>query len=465
MSVHTLQIVDSIATSPATRLDLNDGTIWKCTLFDAPPPRLRRAMSNNAMGDGAFVSSSQYEPRKIVARFQVFRSTRDLVAVQLQTLARELDRSDNYLKFQHDTATKPVFFKLFRSDMSAIRDIPGQSAAYECEVELLAQPFGTGTLETLGPYTVNQDPAAGSNGCFFDVTGVIGDVAAPCVMLNTSRLAGGVMSVRQHGVPADLVFFEQAESCTLGTDTTNPASGTDAAMSGAANSNFVRTSFATATMQTRITWDNSGQTAAQRKAARGTYRLYVIVRRSDGTSTMTARCINSTASGETVTIPASVNRQAVSLGTISFGGGRKRIGLADDTNPAELGGIAIQAARPSGAGTLDWDAVLLIPADERLLMWQSATTSAGFDTALDGHNEDVRYYDSGADIFAGTGDAQEPSLAASGGFPSLVPNQTNRFFHLGGVFTAGELTVPVTDSESWTLYYWPQYLYIRPAAS
>lgn len=418
-------------------------------------------MSQNAMRDGVFVSSSQYEARRIVARFQIFKASRDLAAVQLQLLARELDRTDNYLKLQHDGASKPVFFKLFRSDMSAIRDIPGQSSAYECEVEFLAEPFALGLREDLGPFTVNNDPAHASNGLFFDVTGIIGDVSAPAVMLfDTALDRYGYLAVRQHGTPGDLTFWKQCESMTLGADTTDPGGGPDAAMSGAGTNNYARTSFATTTtMATRV----SGEIEAQSNEAKGRYRILAAVRRSDNTSVMTARWRASGGNviGETVTIPLTAERQLLDLGIYEIlEGAPDLIGYGEATQVNI--NIALQAARSSGAGTLDWDFVAAIPADESMLVWDVGTNGAPI--VLDGYSGGM--YDTsetGADLtglFDGTG-IVVVSHPVSGGFPQLVPNQTNRIY----VLTSNSTAHAKSANTDVSVAYWPRYLYIRPSAT
>ncbi len=463
------QIVDSIASSPTTRLDLNDGTIWRCNDFDAPPPRLRRAMSQNAMRDGVFVSSSQYEARRIVARFQIFKASRDLAAVQLQLLARELDRTDNYLKLQHDGASKPVFFKLFRSDMSAIRDIPGQLSAYECEVEFLAEPFALGLREDLGPFTVPNDPAE-TSGLYFDVTGVIGDVSAPCVLVNTGdHRGGGWLGVRQHGTPSDMSWwFVQAEDCvTNGLDTSQAAGGPDATMSGTETNNYMVTDYSVAsTLSTRLRIIDTSLTDAQAAALTGTYRIFAVVRRSDNTSVITIRCATAGATGSTVTLPMSTSRQMVNLGLFSFEPPTPAVGRL---NSSPLGRDQIEinfaSGRTSGAGSLQWDYFVLLPCDAASLAMTGPTALFGDELVIDGPSDAVYYTEDGADPLGAGARSTGSAEAVSGGFPSLVPNQTNRFIYLAGDLSSSPVTQDVTDEAEFTAYYWPRYLYIRPSAS
>lgn len=468
MSADVIQFVDSIDASPTVLLDVNlDLNPWICRLITANPPRLRRAMSSNAMRDGVFVSSSQYEARTVLLDLEVLDTTQDLGAAQLQALARVLDRDDVFLKWQPNGASKPVFFKLYRSDISAIRDIQVSSRAYRAvQVELLAEPFALGLMETITEAGLRQNPTL-TNGCVLDVTGVLGDVPAPCIIevdaaASTDYWAQGMIGVRQHGTPSDLGFFVQAESCTLGTNTTNPGGGPDAAMSGAGANNFVRTSFATASMVTRLTVvppDALVSTAAG-VAIRGTFRLIAAVRRSDDTSVITVRAGQNSIYQPTATIPLTTTRQYVDLGAVSFGT-NPRLGY-DAEGPIDIlswCSVSIQAERVSGAGTLDWDVFYLVPADEACVTWGTPDIVVGTGKLyLDGINDAIRFIDGTTEAGRGVGFA--------GSLPSLVPNQTNRF-----VVLVTEINWSLADvtfgsaSDVISFHYWPRYLYVRPSAS
>jgi len=474
MGFDVIQFVDSIASSPTVRLDINDGSTWRTTSFAAPPPRLRRAMSSNAMRDGINVSSSQYDARTITLGLTLVHTTEDNKATELQKLARELDRETNFLRYQPTGATKPVFFRLYRSDMSQLEQFTGTpSAIAKPTIELLAEPFFLGLRETLGPFTVNNDPAAGSNGHYFDVTGVIGDVAVPFIFVNTGTHNGnGTIALRQHGTPSDMAswMMAQAESCTLGTDTTNPGGGPDAAMSGTGTNNFVRTSFATAaTMTTRITKTLTLSDAAG-LALRGKYRLLAVVRRSDNTSVMTAQgSIGTTLYtnvGPIVTIPLTTSRQLVDLGAIVAGAPIERVGRYGAVEIPSLNFLAsIAAARSSGAGTLDFDYFILLPADESYLTFDGLFNTTA-EMVVDGTLESAYQTEDGIDPFLATSSAITWWFSVTGGFPSLVPNQTNRVFYVIGAHTAGPGNViNKADVATVSVHYWPRYVFVRPSAT
>lgn len=473
-----LKFVDSIAASPTTRLDLNDGTTWKMRDFNAPPPRLRRAMGSNAMTDGGFVSSSQYDMRMLFAGLNVKTASADATATQLQLLARELDRASNFLMYQAQGMTKPVFFVTSRSDFSALEAVRAQETLKLPSIDILAEPFALGLRETLGPYTVNNDPAHATNGHFFDVTGVIGDVAAECVISNTgTHRGGGYLSVRQHGTPADMAatFFVQAESMTNGTDTTNPGGGPDAAMSGTGTNNFKRTTFATAAaMEGRLTYTDS-LTDAEGLALIGEYRILAVLRRSDNTSVMSVQVTayggGSGGVGDTIELPLATNRMVIDVGIFSFRPPVERVGRHNSAQiPVTTFELNASASRDSGSGTLDWDYFVLVPADEACLILQSSYGASTDELIVDGLGEAFYLTEGGVDPFAATSSITGSAFNASGSVPRLVPGRTNRFVYVVADLSSGEgvgspFSITKADAATVSVNYWPAYLYVRPSAT
>lgn len=477
MSVDVIKFVDSIAASPTTRLDINDGVTWRTSRFEAPPPRLRRASSSNAMRDGINVSSSQYDSRVLTLGLTLVHTSEDAKATELQKLARELDRADNFLMYQPTGATKPVFFRLYRSDMSQLEQFTGlPSSLGKPTIELLAEPFAIGLRETLGPYTINNDPAAASAQMYADVTGVIGDVASPLVITDTSRgPTSGLLAVRQHGTPSDLTFLWQAESMAPGTDTTNPGGAADATMSGTGTTNYLRTTFATtATMTSRVSLVplSTVPTTAQGLAFKGRYNLYACVRRSDNTSVMTAAiAMPGKSDTSAVPIPLTTSRQMVMIGQVSLTVPAERVGYGASTPGAVTldaglsAGISVKAARSSGAGTLDWDYFALIPADESVVVWSSPGATAPDVGVIDGYAGMIYRTEGGTgSIFAGTALLNSKFAEnVAGGIPRLVPNQTNRLYFISGGFGTSGGGQSKSETNALTVDYWPLYLYVRPA--
>ncbi|WP_163168111.1 hypothetical protein [Arthrobacter sp. Alg241-R88] len=463
-----IQFVDSISATPTVRLDINDATAWFCQNFSAPPPRLRRSESSNSMRDGGVVSASSYENRTLEVELTLVNaSTEDAAATEMQKLWRELDRPTNYLRYQREGMTKPVFFRLFRSDAADLEELWTTPIARNITLELVAEPFALGLRESLGPYTVTNDPAAGSNGCYFDVTGVIGDVRAPVIVHDASRTVGhGILASRSRGTPSDLVWFKQLEgtNVVLGTDTTNPGGGPDATMSGTGTNNYVRTSFTTnATMVARVEWQafNELTTSAQRLAIRGMYRMVVVVRRSDSTSDINIKL----QTGVSTVVPKTTARQMVDVGIVHIGTRQgTSVGYGVDGAGTVPEGQQLQAERTSGAGTLDWDCLFLVPADEQQLQWvQTNLVGTTLDTLIDGVRNTVTSLDGATLPTAANPILWPTAVTVSGAFPAVSPGVTNRFYYLQAVSQSGAMTKGNTSS--FTLYYWPSYLHVRPVTT
>jgi len=462
------KFVDSIAAAPTVRFDFNGGIVdlqRVGTVIEMPP--LRSAWADNAMSDGGLQSSSAYGLRTIRLH-ALISGDADTVATSLQTLFRECNREDNYLLWHPRGASKPVFFKTFRAAPEALEMTEQSVGVWRVRCAMQAEPFALGLRETLGPFTVNNDPAAGSNGLFFDVTGVIGDVAADVVLIDrTATRSLAYLAVRQHGNPNGFNFWMQAESMSAvgGTDTTNPGGGPDAVMSGTGTNNFMRTTFATlATMAGRLVGTPLANTADDR----GRFRLIAVVRRSDATSDMQIQGALGPVTGAVLTIPKTTARQAIDLGLFSPDYSiPDRLGGYAPLSRGSSAGINLSAARSSGTGTLDWDFIALIPCDEATLIYANGTTADDTtpDGVIDGGQTAYFSITSGADPWA-TGPSGLPLAdSLAGSCPQLVPNQTNRFYSLFMTAQSGYMGMTKTASASIEVHYWPRYLFIRPSAT
>jgi len=368
------QFVDSVAASPTVRLDLNAGLLRIGDGFDLSPAPVRRSIASSMLTDGEQITGWTYGNRTLVLPVQLLTSSADEAATQLQRLGRELARDSNILRVQ--LGTVPYFFRTFAAPDYTFKMLKTLVELGKATLEIPADPFAYGLREDVAVGVVTNNPAAATRGGFFDVTGVKGDVPAPLIIkdISSGLHPFGILATRSRGTPSDLVWFAQAEDIavvTAGTDTTNPGGGPDAAMSGTGTNNYLRTDFATATMQTRLTWSiGNGLTDGQKKAIRGTYRVFVVVRRSAAASVMTARTSwdaswsGADANGPTVTIPQSTSRQLVDLGLFNIGPEKEvRPGRFGSEAPLLAQQIRIEAARTGAAENLDWDLILLVPAD------------------------------------------------------------------------------------------------------
>lgn len=456
MALDTLKFVDSIASSPTTRLDLNDGSLWYVREFYAPPPRLRRSLTTNAMTDGAYATSSTYDNRVITVVLDLVSTTEDINATELQKLARELDRSTNFLQYKPDGATSPVFFRTERADFAELVDFNAALAYRQLTIEVVAEPFALGLRETVSVGTVNNDPAAGSNGCYFDVAAPKGDVAAEIVLgvvttgSDYNRL---YLAQRTTGTVTDLTLV-QAESMGLSTETTNPGGGPDAAMSGSGTNNYRRTTFAGAGTYDRLSYTPS--TTALKNALTGTFRVLVCVRRTSATGTIVAWVSTGSDTGEQVTLPATTDRVLVDLGVVSRAKPRDGVINVDP--------FTFWAQQTVAGSNLDWDYAAFLPADEALLVTERTAGASASPRVIDGERDAV-YQSSAVDVFAGTAQVNASTNTFTGGIPSLLPNVTNRFLMTTSGNAPGDYGITKTDTYAVTLYYHPAYLYVRPATT
>lgn len=464
-----LAFVDSIATSPTVRLDLNaaDGTGFKCMLegTDFGMPSLRRATSGTLLADGEHVSASAYGNRVLTLQLDLSHLGKDAAAAKVQLLARELNRSANFLRYKADTSDEVTFLTL-RSPIS--RSVWDQ-VDMAFTVQVLAQPFALGAKASLTLVTVTNNPAAATNGSYIDITGIKGDVETPAQVL-LKGLDGGstfhadlIIGTRRRGTPSSAVFFLQCESMATHSDTSLP--GNDAAMSGA-GSNYARTTFTTPAMTLRLT--ASPFPAAAGVDLRGTYRMYAMLR-GNNASTFEIRwdleAGSATYSSPTFThVPlSSTNRTLVDLGQVTMPLGADPVydGYSG-TEKSIVGAILrLNAGRTAGAGNLDWDYLALVPDDpERGDDWMSMRLSLTQDCVIDGPNDMIH-----PQTVAATTLPSAPTISRSGRVPMLSPGVNQRWIMLrpdrAGVDAVyGDRIGATFDA---TISYWPRYLLVRPS--
>ena len=451
---HAVQFVDSIAASPTVRLSINSGP-FNCYRFDAPPPPLRLAAAENMMRDGGFVSSSSFGDRTLSAGIQLVGSNEDAWAADWQTLVRELNRPTNIIRYLPEGATSPVFFKTYRAAPEDLAELVSARPRREVSIPVRAEPFALGLRETIGPRTITNDPASGTHPCYTDLTGIVGDVAAPLLIKSeTSGTEPQGQWIASTSTQLPSPAFLQCESMTLGTNTTNPGGSADSAMSGSGSTNFVRTSFSNAAMVTRLT--------CAVPTVGGRYRALVAARETGSGSQFYARGFFRGHYGPRVAIPFGPSgavgfRRLVDLGVVHIP--RGLVGETDTPNPTHSAlTFSIEAERTSWSDSLDWDCLTWLPVDESSLYATSTTLNSGghlFDGTGSGRFDS---YASG-DPLAGTAvDMGRDATEVSGSFPYVTPNVTNRVHMLTWRNT-------VATTRDVTFYYWPRYLHVRPATT
>lgn len=451
-----IRFVDSIAASPTVRLDLNDESSFWVKSFNAAPPRLRRSVAANAMRDGINVGSAAYDGRTLTLEVEIRKSSQDSGATEMQKLWRELDRPTNIIQYQPQGASKPVFFRTFRSDASSLADVIAQAAMRELTVEILAEPFALGLKETMGPYTVSNDPT-GTNPTYVDISTILGDVETPFVYWDTATGYARRWVVAAHTTSALASPWVQAEGMTLGTDTTNPGGGPDSLMSGTGTNNYLRTSFGTnANLTTRLTW-------APTSAPRGRWRAQGYLRRSGSTSTLTVQM----GSEPAVVVPSAVNaRIMVDLGLVSFyETDPGRVGYSSVSAANAGSSVTFQASRSGGSDTLDWDGFLLLPVGGQAgeVDWPTQMCVAGgVSQVIDGIREGLATQSVAGDPTTGAGTVDSGANPATGAFPTLLPGAVNRLqvvpFNSTGNSAKAATTVV-------NIAYWPRYLHVRPVST
>lgn len=468
----TIQFVDQMSASPTVRLDLNSrvsGLLVGVDGIDLSPPPLRRAVVSTLLTDGEAIPAAAYGNRTIKLPIVLFATSADTGMTVLQNLARELVRTTNILKVQLAGASSPVFFRTYAAPdytLAMLRLLPATKTSVTLEIP--AEPFAFGLKETIAPVTVTEDPASGTNPMRWDITGVKGDVETPLVLtLPTGNLYDSgdpisVLAARRRGTVANVPFFVQAESMTLGTDTTLP--GNDANMSGS-GSNYARCSFGTNSSMVRRVYLDAFPTTIN-VDSRGRYRVFALLRRSSATGAIGVQ-LGYTASGSPILVqndevPTDLTtaRCHADLGLISFPTGQDPV--TDGYSGAELSVkgryIELRATRTSGSSNLDIDYLLFVPADDSLALidWGDALQTTD-EFVVDGTREMIYTQTTSDEVYGSL-----PSVVA-GGFPMITPNVTNRIYWIR---RAGRgATVTKSETTSIAVSYWPRYLFVRPAST
>lgn len=478
MANDVVRFVDSISASPTTRLDLNDGTTFTLrAAILADPPQIHSSISSNAMTDGGYQSSSQYGYRSIHLELILNVATQDAAATALQNLHRELDRETNYLKWQPDTATAPVFYKTWRTSPVQIIDQPAARAVYYVVLEIPADPFGSGLLETISAGTV--DTATG----YFDVASasIKGDVEAPIILVDSAPTSGGTFTsanayvrhllARSTRSATDQPTIVQCSTLTMGTDT--------AVSSSDALTTF--TSTASSAALTVLKWSPTGTTAA---AMNGRYRLMVGVTITATTSSATFYAAAKYGSGGY----ASFDAETTFAETVDPSGTQKFLwdfGIVEFTRPVSTSltmapYVELRAGCTSTTATktIRWDFLYLVPADEALAMSASLFLPAGsmpsggtYPTSspllFDGIGDVVQIVSS-TSIFSTATPVLPGWVNFNGSIPKIKPGSANRFFYMryvSNIAASPPFAEYGSGSGTLTLYYYPQYLHARPATT
>lgn len=466
----TWQFVQDMASaSPTVLLDLNTTGLRVARGYNLDPPKYDRGFVGGPLRHGQRPTRAVASNRTLRIPLELNQTSGDAAATALENLGRQL-AVDNILKVQLDNASSPVFFRTFgHPDYAAqvragffVRDT-------HLELEIAAEPFAYGPrVEVTGsPFTVANDPAAGTNPCRFDITGVLGDVPTPLLLVATSTGASGTPSglvskrvhvaTRRRGTPSGYSNLMQAEAMGLGT---NAAVTADVAMSGGSKA---RISFGTPTNSLRLQSVFPANNVSTVEA-RGEYRVYAKLAKTVATDPVTVQL------GYGATSAAAIMNDAVTLPTANTGPWLVDLGLVPVpawADPVTLGFSGVQtkvilpfiglwAARASGTTNLDVDYLYFMPADEpTTVIAQFPATDNVY--AIDGTT------DAGGAVYSVTAALDEiittataPQVVGGGGFPELMPGATNRIHLLRQVDPFGAVDA-LTNTTTVRAYYWPRW--------
>lgn len=450
------------------RLDLNSGGLMVAdTGIDLSPPPLRRSVVSSMLSDGDRIPATAWSNRTLKLPIQLVAATVDSAATQLQALARELVRDTNILRVR--LGTVDCFFRTFAAPDFAFT-MPKLLAQFgEADLSIPAEPFAYGLRETVSA-TINNDPAAGSNPQYVDVTVTKGDTDTPMILhLPGTNLAStrSYVAVRSRDLSGSFYALQAETATVLGTDATLLSH--DAALSGS-GSNAVHISYATSTS---ALVERAGFTLiapGNHTSYRGRYRVLMRFRTNNAT-THTAQILwgsnttSTSVAGDLVTLNASSGTTAwQDLGVFTLPPGPDPVydGYSGEQIEVSAVYMSLRSGRTSGTGTLDVDAFVFVPADQMAMVsWATVLGSAPAVYTLDGVWQAAYGQNAGPSTMA-----PHNGFGVAGVFPKLAPNATNRVFFVPDVASSSH---QASDTLSWTfpvtMDYWPRYLEVRPVST
>lgn len=458
-------VTDFLTATPTVSLDINSYStgLMVSDGYNLDPPAYDKGYAANSLRHGASIVNSVAQNRKLVIPIIVNKDTRDLAATAIELLGQQI-AVDNFLKVQFGST--PVFFRTFADPDYAWEVKKTLTQNSRITLTLEAEPFAYGLRVSAGPFTVSNDPANGTNPCRFDITGVTGDVPTPLFILATSTAASGAPSglvnkwthigMRRRGTPGNYSNVIQGENMTQGTGAVVTA---DASMSNGSKS---RIGFGTATNVLRLS-DTFPENGTATLEARGEYMVYGRFSKTVAGDTITVQLGYGASSAapvlnDTVTLPAVAGPFTTLLGKVpvppysdpvshGYSGGTQLKVLLDF--------VGLYAARTAGSGSLDVDYLYFIPADDRTLITRFPSTVTTY--AIDGTTgEGGSVYSINSALDTVQTIAAPPAIVGGGGFPEVIPGQTNRVHFLRHVGPDG-VTDARTDTTTLQCYYWPRW--------
>jgi hypothetical protein len=475
-----IRFVAEPTTGATVRLDLSvDGAAWvgaEGYSFGAP---------TFEGGPGSVGAEYGYRRLSMTVHLQ---GTKTAALTTLSSLATEIQRSQNWLLFQLQSGSVPVWFRTYRTQpgelsLDAVYDESSGSIIpdrWDIEVHLDAEPFAYGAREamTLASPTISNDPASGTNRMAMVLPAVKGDAPAELRVgldPSLSNMAGYKFMLSsvalETGASYTAPYFWQVgtgDSFTADTDT-----GAGVADATTSNGSYRSVSFATdATLIKRMHGTMPSMPA-------GLYKVLGRFRRSDTSSTFSARLGQTVGGIDVPGLTTAVLDRATSfaahatwldLGEFTFphGGQAPSDFIAADGAPT----VFLQASRLSGTGALHVDAFAAIPVSGEDVVL-TKTLFSEFD-AIGPTGSELVLWDTAENMcwVAAPGPPLQPITAAkpilTGGFPVALPGHVN-VLHVfqqvngqkpfGGTDSSDSITATTTLSVS----YHPRYLWLAAA--
>lgn len=454
----TYAFVNGISASPTILFNLDNQSPFSVVVgTQTPPPSKRYSQSGSTSRDGDNIAQSSYNDRLLTIVLRVeLKATAEEQVEGIQKLGRLLD-SEQWLMWKHDTMIEPVFFRTRRGDMDIDDYMMVDRPKRTITLSIPAEPFAYGAAVT-GSTTISNDPtvAVSSNPMSYVFPAIQGDVAAPVdlKMLASPLVMSSAISVAAGPSVPSVPVSARASSmgtATAGWTTSLGAADTDAF--GGLTTLFTKTSGAI----------RSPAASHTLTSPKGDFRLFVRARTnvSDAvlyTSTTRDASLNTTSN---VKLVSGSDYRWYDLG-VSRPPRTPEIvgptpGLFTPFDPSW--NVSVACFMDSAAGVIAIDRVLALPAGldddvlSSLLILGEVLTATGPTHVLS--EEQIAFIDS-----TPLPRATYP-MTIAGGLPRVVPGAKNVLTLVKRIGANDVKSAPITLN----FYYYPRYLYIRPATT
>lgn len=460
------RFVDQPVANPTTILDMNRGdgsiVIDMDAKFDISPPKRKASFASNSMVDGSLMTSSAFENR--ILEFTL--GIQGTVEQQSQALAN-LNASlaqESLLMYSPSPGVTPVFFRTMRSDEYTLANRGGRAGAWRVSCQVLAEPFAISPrVDLVSGAVVTNDPAAVTNGCKLDLTGIVGDAPSPAFVRISNLGSGNPMFISQRSRKATVITPHlQAEAMTLaGGDVVYASAASNVSGPASPANNMAVASFTVGQSNTPAMVRFLGNFSSSDSTAwPGQYRVLARVSSDVEGATFGIRQILPQGNdreilGKVVTVVLGPNSwKLLDLGLFSWPPHEAPQKIGYSNLPPGLVSFQghLEIFRVTSSGSLRLDYMYLLPADERTcVVTQTRDYPSGY-TILDGPNDMTYMMAPGTTPFGETRTVNnnEGLVPRIGGIPDLVPKMTNRWHIL-------QESASVTTTKTFDVSYWPRW--------